>query len=156
MTQPEDTTDNVTIPTFCHRCKQDVHVSLPKIIVDNAHSYPVSHAHLHGDPPHVLVVYLDHQYHVRGTELSETVTVERARKTTPLSAMVLLHIPPRYKQTAMAMLKLQQANSAEIATITGKTQNAESKYLGAMFRLGYLERIRVKRFFQYTIPGKSR
>lgn len=156
MTQPEDTPDNVTIPTFCHKCQHDIYISLPKVIIDNAHSYPVSHAHLHGNPPHVLVVYVDRQYLIRGTELSETVTVERARKTTPLSAMVLLRIPPRFKQTAMAMLRLRQANSAEIATITGKTQNAESKYLGAMFRLGYLERIRVKRFYQYTIPGKSR
>ncbi len=155
MSITEDTTDTVTIRTYCHGCEHDIDVTIQKIIIENANSYPVTHAYLHGDPPHVLVLYVDHQYLLRGTELSETVTVERSRKTTPLSAMVLLRVPPRYKRTAMAMLKLRQANSADVATFTGKTQNAESKYLGAMFRLGYLERTRIKRFYQYSIPRST-
>lgn len=156
MSKAQDTTDAVTIRTHCHGCQNDIDVTIPKVIIDEAKSYPVSHAHLHGEPTHVLIVYVDRQYHVRGTELSGTVTVERPPRATPLNAMVLLRIPPRYKQTAMAMLKLRQANSAQIASITGKSQNAESKYLGALFRLGYLERIRIKRYYQYQILGSTR
>ncbi|MFW9831701.1 MAG: hypothetical protein ACFFD8_08000 [Candidatus Thorarchaeota archaeon] len=156
MSKAQDISDAVMIRTYCHSCQHDIEVSVPKIIVDEADSYPVSHAHLHGEPTHVIIVYIDNQYHVRGTELSETVTIEKPPKSTPLNAMVLLRIPPRYKQTAMAMLKMRQANSAQISTITGKSLNAESKYLGALFRLGYLERIRCKRFYQYQIPGSTR
>ena len=153
MTQPVERKDTVTLRTFCHSCKEDITVPIQKVIVSEAESYPVSHAHLHGRPPHVLTLYIDREFLIRGTELSETVTIERQQKTTPLSAMVLLRVPPRYKRTAMAMLKLRQASAEEISRITGKSQNVESQYLGAMFRMGYLERIRVQNFYQYHIPG---
>ncbi len=156
MLKVEETTDTATIQTFCHGCQQDINVTVPKAVIDDAHSYPVSHAHLHGEPLHVLIVYIDRHYHIRGTELSETVTVERPPKALPLNAMVLLKVPRRFRTTAMVMLKLRQGNSAEIAAITGKSQNAESKYLGALFRLGYLERIRFNRFFQYSLPTSNR
>ncbi|MFX1510233.1 MAG: hypothetical protein ACFFBR_08030 [Promethearchaeota archaeon] len=156
MAQLVETTDTATIRTFCHGCQQDIKVTLPKAIIENADSYPVSHAYLHGDPAHVLIVYVDRQYLIRGTELSTTVTVERPKKSLPLNAMVLLQIPRRYRETAMAMLKLRQANSTAIATITGKSQNAESKYLGALFRLGYLERSRLGRYYQYSLPHSTR
>lgn len=156
MAQLVETTDTATIRTFCHGCQQDIKVTLPKAIIENADSYPVSHAYLHGDPAHVLIVYVDRQYLIRGTELSTTVTVERPKKSLPLNAMVLLRIPRRYRETAMAMLKLRQANSTAIAAITGKSQNAESKYLGALFRLGYLERSRLGRFYQYSLPHSTR
>jgi hypothetical protein len=155
MSYPVETKDTVTLRTFCHSCKKDIDVPIQKVIVSEAEAYPVSHAHLHGQPPHVLVLYIDREFLIRGTELSETVTIERQRKTTPLSAMVLLRVPPRYKRTAMAMLKLRQGSAEEIARITGKTQNVESQYLGAMFRMGYLERIRVQNFYQYNIPGSQ-
>ena len=156
MSQVEETTDTATIQTFCHGCQQDIRVTFPKAIVENAHSYPVSHAHLHGNPPHVLIIYVDRQYLIRGTELSETVTVERPPQNLPLNAMVLLRVPRRYRETAMVMLKFRQANASDVAAITGKSQNAESKYLGALFRLGYLERIRLNRFYQYSIPSSTR
>ena len=156
MSKVEETTDTASIQTFCHGCQMDITVTVHKAVIDNANSYPVSHAHVHGEPPHVLVVYVDRQYLVRGTELSETVTVERPPQTRPLNAMVLLKVPTRYRTTAMVMLKLRQGNSAEVSALTGKSQNAESKYLGALFQLGYLERIRLNRFFQYSIPGSTR
>ncbi len=156
MSLVKDTTDTVMVQTFCHGCQQDIRVTIPKVIIENAQSYPISHAHLHGDPSHVLVLYIDRQYNIRGTELSGTVSIERPRQANPLNAMVLLKVPPRYKRTAMAMLKLRQANASEVARITGKSRNAESKYLGAMFRLGYLERTRIKRFYQYSISHSKR
>jgi hypothetical protein len=156
MTKVEETTETATIQTFCHGCKSDIKVTVPRVVVDKAHSYPVSHAHLHGDPAHVLIIYIDRQYHIRGSELSETVSVERPAQPQPLNAMVLLRVPRRYRETAMAMLKLRQANSVEVSSVTGKSQNAESKYLGALFRLGYLERVRISRFYQYGIPQTNR
>lgn len=153
MSKVVDIEDTVTLRTYCHSCNQDITVPVSRAIIDNAHSYPVSHAHLHGNPSHILILYVDSQYHIRGTELSETITIERSRKVTPLNAMVLLRIPPRYKRTAMAMLKLHQANAREVATITGKKPKVESYYLGSLFRLGYLERTRIKNFYQYSLPG---
>ncbi len=155
MSKVEETTDTATIQTFCHGCQQDIKVTVPKAIVENADSYPVSHAHLHGDPAHVLILYVDRQYLIRGTELSDTVTVERPSENLPLNAMVLLRVPRRYRETAMVMLKLKQANAADVAAITGKSQNAESKYLGQLFRLGYFERTRINRFYQYSIPKSN-
>jgi hypothetical protein len=153
MSKEVDIEDAVTLRTFCHGCRKDINVTVPKAIIDNALSYPVSHAHLHGNPAHILILYVDSQYHIRGTELSETITVERPHKVTPLNAMVLLRIPPRYKRTAMAMLKLRQANAHEVAKITGKKPKVESYYLGSIFRLGYLERTRIKNYYQYSLPG---
>ena len=151
MTQSVETKDTVTLRTFCHSCKEDITVPIQKIIVSEAESYPVSHAHLHGQPPHVLILYIDREFLVRGTELSETVTIERQQKTTPLSAMVLLRVSPRYKRTAMAMLKLRQASAEEISRITGKSQNVESQYLGQLWRMGYLIRTRIQQQYQYQI-----
>lgn len=156
MSKVDETKDTATIQTFCHGCQQDIKVTLSKAIVDKAHSYPVSHAYLHGDPAHVLILYVDREYLVRGTELSETVTIERPSQTVALNAMVLLRVPRRYRETAMAMLKLRQANAADVAALTGKSQNAESKYLGALFRLGYLQRIRIHQSYQYSIPNSNR
>lgn len=155
MLATKQTQDIVTIRTFCHACNHDINITIPTAIVEEATKFPVNHAHLHGQPAHVLIVYIDRQYLVRGTELSETVTMERTRKTNPLNAMVLLQIPPRYKQTAMAMLKLHQASPTEVAKLTGKTPNAESQYLGAMFRLGYLERTRIRQYYQYRIASSA-
>ena len=100
----------------------------------------------------MITVYLDRQLNVRGSEVSDTATVERERKGTPLSAMVLLSVPPRLKRTAMAMLKVHQGNPSEVARVTGKTAEAESQYLGMMYRMGYLERVRLERYYQYRIP----
>jgi len=155
MSKVDETTDTATIQTFCHGCQQDIQVKLPKAIVENAHSYPVSHAYLHGNPAHVLILYVDRQYLVRGTELSETVTIERPPQTVPLNAMVLLRVPRRYRETAMAMLKLRQAMASDVAILTGKSQNAESNYLGALFRLGYLQRVRIQHSYQYSIPTQN-
>jgi hypothetical protein len=155
MSKVDETTDTATIQTFCHGCQQDIQVKLPKAIVEQAQSYPVSHAYLHGDPEHVLIIYVDREYLIRGTELSETVTIERPPQTVPLNAMVLLRVPRRYRETAMAMLKLRQGTAADVAVLTGKSQNAESNYLGALFRLGYLQRIRIHQCYQYSIPYQN-
>jgi hypothetical protein len=103
----------------------------------------------------VITVYLDRQLNVRGSEVTDTATVEREHKGIPLSAMALLSVPPRLKRTAMAMLKLHQGNPTEVARVTGKTAQAESQYLGMMFRMGYLERVRLERFYQYRVPPRT-
>jgi len=142
----------MTLRIYCQGCKRDVDILVATEVVDKADTFPVSHAHLHGSPPHVITVYLDRQLNVRGSEVSDTATVERERKGTPLSAMVLLSVPPRLKRTAMAMLKVHQGNPSEVARVTGKTAEAESQYLGMMYRMGYLERVRLERYYQYRIP----
>jgi hypothetical protein len=149
------TPEAVMLRIYCPQCTYDINVNLSTQIIDGASRYPVSHAHLHGNPPHLLIMYVDKEYQVRGFEVSDTITVERPRQVTPLSAIVLLKIPPRLKRTAMAMLKLHQASPEEVSRITGKTPNVESQYLGMMFQLGYLERTKLHRFYQYRIPGSS-
>jgi len=152
MSVTERRSGQVTLRLYCQGCKRDVDISVATELVDKADTFPVSHAHLHGSPPHVITVYLDRQLNVRGSEVSDTATVERERKGTPLSAMVLLSVPPRLKRTAMAMLKVHQGNPTEVARVTGKTREAESQYLGMMFRMGYLERVRLERYYQYRVP----
>jgi len=152
MSVTERRSGQVTLRIYCQGCKRDVDVSVATEVVDKADTFPVSHAHLHGNPPHVITVYLDRQLNVRGSEVTDTATVERERKGTPLTAMVLLSVPPRLKRTAMAMLKVHQGNPTEVARVTGKTPEAESQYLGMMFRMGYLERVRLERYYQYRVP----
>ena len=152
MSVTERRSGQMTLRIYCQGCKRDVDILVATEVVDKADTFPVSHAHLHGSPPHVITVYLDRQLNVRGSEVSDTATVERERKGTPLSAMVLLSVPPRLKRTAMAMLKVHQGNPSEVARVTGKTAEAESQYLGMMYRMGYLERVRLERYYQYRIP----
>ncbi len=87
MSVTEQRSGQVTLRIYCQSCKRDVDISVAKEVVENADTFPVSHAHLHGNPPHVITLYLDRQLNVRGSEVSDTATVERERKGTPLSAM---------------------------------------------------------------------
>jgi hypothetical protein len=153
MSVTEPRSGQVTLRIYCQSCKRNVEISVVPEIIDKSDTFPVSHAHLHGNPPHVITVYLDRQLNIRGSEVSDIATVERERKGTPLSAMVLLSVPPRLKRTALAMLKLHQGNPSEVARVTGKTRQAETQYLGMMFRMGYLERVRLGRTYQYRIPA---
>jgi hypothetical protein len=155
MSVTERRAEQVTLRIYCQNCKRDVDISVATELIDKAETFPVSHAHLHGTPPHVITVYLDRQLNVRGSEVTDTATVEREHKGIPLSAMALLSVPPRLKRTAMAMLKLHQGNPTEVARVTGKTAQAESQYLGMMFRMGYLERVRLERFYQYRVPPRT-
>jgi hypothetical protein len=120
-------------------------------VIDNAKAFPVSHLHLHGDPPHGLTLYIDRHYGVRGTEISEGVTIEKQKEIAPLTSLVLLRVPKRLKQTALVMLKLRQGSAAEVANLTGKDPAVESQYLGQLWRMGYLTRIRVQQHYQYQI-----
>lgn len=145
----------VTLRIYCQNCKRDINVVVATELVDKADTFPVSHAYLHGNPPHVITMYLDRQLNVRSSEVGNALTLERERKGMPLSAMVLLSVPPRVKQTAMAMLRLHQASPTEVARVTGKTPEAESQYLGMMYRMGYLERARLERYYQYRVPAPN-
>jgi hypothetical protein len=145
------TPDDVTIQIFCKGCQTDIEVTIPRAVIDNATSFPIAHLHLHGNPAHGLTLYIDRQYGVRGTELSEAVTIERPKETSPLTSLVLLRVPKRLKQTALAMLKLRQGTAFEVAIMTGKDPAVESQYLGQLWRMGYLIRTRVLQHYQYQI-----
>jgi len=145
------TPEEVTLLVFCRRCGREVEVSIPRVRVETAETLPVSHSHLHGDPPHILTIYVDRQYQVRGSDISDGVTIEEPVRPAPLTALTLLQVPPRLKKTALAMLKLREATSVEVAQVTGKTPGAESQYLGMLWRMGYLIRTKVKRRYRYRI-----
>ncbi|MFX1475848.1 MAG: hypothetical protein ACFFCO_10295 [Promethearchaeota archaeon] len=145
------TPEYVTISIFCRTCQAEIEVTIHRPVIDNATAFPVSHLHLHGNPPHGLTLYIDRHYGVRGTEVSEAVTIERQKEVAPLTSLVLLRVPKRLKQTALAMLKLRQGSAVEVANMTGKDPNVESQYLGQLWRMGYLTRIRVQQYYQYQI-----
>ena len=114
------TPDDVTILIFCKTCQTEIEVTIHRAVIDNAKSYPIGHLHLHGNPPHGLTLYIDRHYGVRGTELSEALTIEKPKEIAPLTSLVLLRVPKRLKQTAMVMLKLRQGSATEVANMTGK------------------------------------
>lgn len=141
----------MTLLVFCRICGREVEVTIPRVRVESADTLPVSHSHLHGDPPHILTIYVDRQYQVRGCDVSDGLTFEEPVHPAPLTALTLLEVPPRLKKTALAMLKLREATSVEVARVTGKTPEAESQYLGMLWRMGYLTRTKVNRHYRYRV-----
>ena len=55
------------ITTFCHTCRKNVKVCVKKALITKSPRYPVSLVYLHHG--HGLLIYIDRDFAVRGTEL---------------------------------------------------------------------------------------
>jgi hypothetical protein len=60
----------------CPICRKRIVVGVDEDKIKSATSYPVSIVNVHGTPSHLLVFYVDADYHVRGVESHETLVTE--------------------------------------------------------------------------------
>ncbi len=61
-------TDGKEVYAFCNICKENVRLDITEVSLEEAKSGLVTVLSVHGDPQHAILVYLDKQLKVRGTE----------------------------------------------------------------------------------------
>lgn len=66
----------ITVKVWCPKCRANISINVDTKIVENSSYYPVPYAYVHGEPLHILIIYLDRDFKVRGADLSEYVAVQ--------------------------------------------------------------------------------
>lgn len=68
---------------YCPRCETTHRVRIPERIVTESPTFPVRYSYLHGDPRFILTLYVDKQFTVRGTEVSDWGNLDSALELGP-------------------------------------------------------------------------
>ena len=69
------------LESTCDICHQVFKVQVSAAEMVDAKRYPFAHLILHGNPIHALVVYVDKQGAVRGSESSQSIQIDRTSAT---------------------------------------------------------------------------
>ncbi|MFX0168019.1 MAG: hypothetical protein ACFE89_01570 [Candidatus Hodarchaeota archaeon] len=57
--------------TYCENCKAYIAIDVPPDIIRRQNVFPFPYSYVHGDPAHVITIYLDQDLVERGHEVSE-------------------------------------------------------------------------------------
>ncbi|MFW9830393.1 MAG: hypothetical protein ACFFD8_01255 [Candidatus Thorarchaeota archaeon] len=57
--------------TYCEKCKAYIAIDVSLDIIDRQTVYPFPYSYVHGEPAHVITIYLDQDLVERGHEVSE-------------------------------------------------------------------------------------
>jgi hypothetical protein len=57
--------------TYCEKCKAYIAIDVPPDIIQRQTVFPFPYSYVHGDPAHVITIYLDQDLVERGHEVSE-------------------------------------------------------------------------------------
>jgi len=97
--------------------------------------------------------------------LEEKLSAAKSVSITPLKVNVpkdasinvyLMKLPDSLRQTMLAMDKLKEATTMEVAKKTGRSRSVESIHLNQLERMGYLEKYRKGRKIYFRIPSPPR
>ncbi len=93
--------------------------------------------------------------------ISRGIGVPSKKIDVPLSAPVgvyLLKFPDSLRQTMLAMDKLKEATTGQVAEETGRSRSVESIHLNQLERMGYIEKFRRGRkvYFKIPLPPQER
>ena len=68
----------------------------------------------------------------------------------------LLKLPDSLRQTMIAIGRVKEATTSDIAKVTGRSRSVESIHLNQLERMGYIEKYRIGRkiFFRSPSPSK--
>lgn len=69
--------------TYCEKCKAYIAIDVPPDIIKRQNVFPFPYSYIHGDPQHVITIYLDQDLVERGHEVSEIHTGAEAEVTQP-------------------------------------------------------------------------
>ena len=65
----------------CPICHEQISFNVEQKYFENATHYPFPHVHLHGNPLHVLIAYIDKDHNVRGVDNATSVQLHRDSTT---------------------------------------------------------------------------
>lgn len=65
----------------CPICKQKIKFGIEDHLMKAVTQFPFTHIVLHGDPVHALIVFIDANMHVRGTESARSLEISRDGNT---------------------------------------------------------------------------
>ncbi len=57
--------------TYCEKCKAYIAIDVPPNIIERQNVFPFPYSYVHGEPAHVITIYLDQDLVERGHEVSE-------------------------------------------------------------------------------------
>ena len=57
--------------TFCERCKAYIAIEIKPDVIERHNVFPFPYSYVHGNPAHILTIYLDQDLVERGHEVSE-------------------------------------------------------------------------------------
>ncbi len=57
--------------TYCEKCKAYIAIDVPPEVIERQNVFPFPYSYVHGDPAHVITIYLDQDLVERGHEVSE-------------------------------------------------------------------------------------
>lgn len=64
---------------YCKKCQKDHTIEIDRSIVEDSPFHPVKYSYIHGDPEKIiLTLYIDKNFKVRGTEISEFFAMDRS------------------------------------------------------------------------------
>jgi len=98
-----------------------------------------------------LLQQIDRRLEKIEKELMQHGAVDKVSERFPISSIdILLKIPKSHRKTLFALQQLKEATCTEVAKITGRSHNLESRYLARLYELGILNKRRV------SIEGKDK
>ena len=72
---------NNKIHTECPICKEKVNFGVELEHLNKVKQFPFAHIHLHGNPIHALIVYIDSSFSIRGVEGCDSIEVKKDSTT---------------------------------------------------------------------------
>lgn len=70
-------------PVTCDICGEEFSIRIEKEYLKDVKRFPFSYTFVHGAPPHAVVVYLDKDLNVRGTETSDLTSIKSGELHSP-------------------------------------------------------------------------
>jgi len=67
--------------TYCEKCKAYIAIDVPPDTIQRQTVFPFPYSYIHGDPTHVITIYLDQDLVERGHEVSEIHAANEAEVT---------------------------------------------------------------------------
>lgn len=80
--------------TYCEKCKAYIAIDVPPDTIQRQTVFPFPYSYVHGEPQHVITIYLDQDLVERGHEVSEIHAGNQVEVTQPPSSGAVTPAPP--------------------------------------------------------------
>jgi hypothetical protein len=80
--------------TYCEKCKAYIAIDVPPDTIDRQSVFPFPYSYVHGEPTHVITIYLDQDLVERGHEVSEIHAGNQVEVSQPPSSGATIPAPP--------------------------------------------------------------
>lgn len=80
--------------TYCEKCKAYIAIDVPPDIIERQNVFPFPYSYVHGEPSHVITIYLDQDLVERGHEVSEIHAGNQVEVTQTPTSETATPMPP--------------------------------------------------------------